>query len=93
MVRNLGEAAEEFSNVLLKMSHILGDLGEDLKGDSTKPYQINQKELENRRQAQRYAGEALILFSKFVVPVAKTRTISTKDDNIFNRTLKMDHDQ
>ena len=92
-MRNLGEAAAEFSNVLLKLSHKLGGLVEDLKGDSTKPYQINQEETENVRHALRYCGEASICLSKFVVPVAKTRTISTSDDKIFNRSLLIDRDQ
>jgi hypothetical protein len=77
MVRNLGEAAEEFSNVLLKLSHILGDLGENLKSDATSTdrnsveYQRSRRQIQNTMDALRYAGPACTALSKFVVPIAQ----------------------
>jgi len=77
MVRNLGEAAEEFSNVLLKMSHILGDLGQTLKSDNTPTdrnsaeYQRSRRQIQNTMDALRYAGPACTALSKFVVPIAQ----------------------
>ena len=75
MVRHLGEAAEEFSNELLKMAHILGDLGEKLKNDSTSTdrnsleYQMGRRQIQNTMDALRYAGPACTALSKFVVPL------------------------
>jgi len=77
MVRHLGEAAEEFSNELLKMAHILGDLGEKLKNDSTSTdrnsleYQMGRRQIQNTMDALRYAGPACTALSKFVVPIAQ----------------------
>ena len=92
-MRNLGEATEEFSNELLKLKHILGDLSDDLKGESKKPYQIKQEKMEYLRRVARLYGEALIEFSKLVVPLAKGRTIWTTENSFFNRSLLMDEDQ
>ena len=92
-MRDLGNEFEEHADEILEFSHMLADLGKKLKGDSTKPCQINQEETENMRHALRYYGEACIYLSKFVVPVAKTRTISTTGDRIFNRTLLVERDQ
>ena len=86
-MRDLGKEFEEHAYEMLEFSHVLADLGKKLKGDSTKPCQINQEETENMRHALRHYGEASIHLSKFVVPVAKTRTISSTGDKIFNRTL------
>lgn len=60
MVRNPGQAVEEFSNVLLKMSHILTEFGEALKNNNDpKPkkiseyrYNITWKLKENKLQSK-----------------------------------------
>ena len=77
MVRNLGEAAEEFSNELLKLSHILADLGGSLKTDdcptnrNSIEYQRSRRQIQNTMDALRYAGPACTALSKFVVPIAQ----------------------
>ena len=77
MVRNLGEAVEEYSHELLKLSHLLNDFGQNLKNDSTPTdrnsieYQKSRRQIQNTMDSLRYAGPACTALSKFVVPIAQ----------------------
>ena len=98
---NLGEAAKDFADELVKIGYALGELGEKLNLDSmsfvkdrTEVVEISGTQIQKIMNALRYAGPACTALSKFVIPVAKRRKVQIKDrTNLFlSRPLLMTSD-